>query len=651
MKKMFNTLWVWLLFISLCSVSPMKARGVKEFAHPAYMGATTSLFSITKVEFTDTATILSFHLRHRPGYWILMARDYWLCGEDNRKYKALRGEGITLGEQFVTPSSGEADFRMFFEPMPRKTRFFDFIEGNAKGAFRIYGVHEEGKAPRLPRKRDTFVMTPELEREFFKEDTICVKGRIEGYSRSQGYSTMQFPRRNKMTGEAIPLTVDIREDGTFELRYPASYPENGSLVVQTTNEYKSFPFYAVPGQTSELVLKADGSVAYTLAPSGPFGRRHSLEQDFSDLGGYPYLEFQADADSLGFKSFIDRVMQKMQKRLSAVDYISWRYGYTPWERHLAECHTRLEHGTAVFEYVLQKRFDLIGPKMTQEDLDEYMKMRDRKDYLFVREMPCNDVTCLVLKGFDVFMNRYKYSAVVSSGLGTVQYMEIDSVVKSDSIMMAGEKEVLGTDAPSFCGRLVILYELASDLKDSYVSYPSLCDSIYDSRLAYMDREVLRTQAGRLLEKARQRSSLTYELPDTPAADLLRRFTEKYEGKYLMIDFWGMSCGPCRSGIQRSKKMRETLRNHPDVDFLFISAEGDGPEEDYRKYVAEWLDGEDVVRVSRDEFNSLMELFGFLGIPHYETLDRQGNVVRNALHYDWDEHFLKQLDELKSKLDN
>ena len=58
------------------------------------------------------------------------------------------------------------------------------------------------------------------------------------------------------------------------------------------------------------------------------------------------------------------------------------------------------------------------------------------------------------------------------------------------------------------------------------------DSIYQNRLAYMNREVLRVQAERLLEQARRRNTLTYALPDTEGGKLSRRLTEKYRGKYV-----------------------------------------------------------------------------------------------------------------------
>ena len=558
----------------------------------------------------------------------------------------MRGEGITLGEHYVTPPSGEGEFKVLFEPLPRKTRFFDFIEGNFRGGYNIYGVHEEGKAPRVSKERDMFVMTPEMERQFFTADTACVRGRIEGYSRNQGYSTMLFNRTEATTGERIPLAVEVREDGTFEFRFLASHPQDGGLIIQGNGFYNYVNFYVVPGQTTEILVKADGPVVYTSTPTGPFGRKHSLEYGISELCIYPYDEYAADKDSLDFNAFADNAMQRMQERLQVVDYMSWRFGYTPWERHLAECYTRLQHGMAVFNYEMDKRFSIDYGK--PEEIAPY---RDPANYRFLREMPCNDVSALVLGDFDTFMNRYQFSSVIRNPATMLRSMAPDSVAKCDAAKMAVDMAILGADEPSLFGRLVVLHELQSDLERNYSAAPSRCDSICQNRLAYMDRDVLRAHVGRLLEEARRRNTLTYVLPDTEGGKLLRRLTEKYRGKYVLIDFWGMFCGPCRAGIEHSKPMREAMRNHPDVDFLFISAEGEGPEEDYRKYVAENLSGEDVVQVSRDDFNRLMELFNFLGIPHYETLDRKGNVVRDGLQYGREDRFRMWLEELKEQLDH
>ena len=45
--------------------------------------------------------------------------------------------------------------------------------------------------------------------------------------------------------------------------------------------------------------------------------------------------------------------------------------------------------------------------------------------------------------------------------------------------------------------------------------------------------------------------LSSPLPDTPMADLIRSLSAKYPGRFLLIDFWGMGCDPCRAAIQQS----------------------------------------------------------------------------------------------------
>ena len=55
-----TTLWAWLLLAVLCCASPeAAARKARTFSRPAWVGSTTSTIRITKVEFTDTATIIS----------------------------------------------------------------------------------------------------------------------------------------------------------------------------------------------------------------------------------------------------------------------------------------------------------------------------------------------------------------------------------------------------------------------------------------------------------------------------------------------------------------------------------------------------------------------------------------------------------------
>ena len=134
------------------------------------------------------------------------------------------------------------------------------------------------------------------------------------------------------------------------------------------------------------------------------------------------------------------------------------------------------------------------------------------------------------------------------------------------------------------------------------------------------------------------------------ADLIRSLCAKYPDKILMIDFWGMSCGPCRYAIQQSKKLRAEIAKRDDVKLIFIAGERtkDGSDA-YKKYVAEWLADEETVCVTNADFTRLQELFQFNGIPHYETITPDCRRVRDDLQIHGFHNFDYELRRLKEKL--
>ena len=134
------------------------------------------------------------------------------------------------------------------------------------------------------------------------------------------------------------------------------------------------------------------------------------------------------------------------------------------------------------------------------------------------------------------------------------------------------------------------------------------------------------------------------------ADLIRSLCAKYLGKILIIDFWGMSCGPCRSAIQSSKQKRAEIAKRDDVKLVFIAGEctTEGSEA-YKKYVAEWLADEETVCVTNADFTRLQELFRFNGIPHYETITPDCRRVRDDLQLQGFYNFEYELKRLIERL--
>jgi thiol-disulfide isomerase/thioredoxin len=121
----------------------------------------------------------------------------------------------------------------------------------------------------------------------------------------------------------------------------------------------------------------------------------------------------------------------------------------------------------------------------------------------------------------------------------------------------------------------------------------------------------------------------YELPQTQAGDIFRNIVASFKGKYILVDFWDIYCGPCIAGIKEMKAKREELTGNPDIEFVFITSTSGSPEDRYNKFVKE----QGLIytyRLSDDDYNRMRELFKFNGIPHYETVDREGRIMKKSI---------------------
>ena len=161
---------------------------------------------------------------------------------------------------------------------------------------------------------------------------------------------------------------------------------------------------------------------------------------------------------------------------------------------------------------------------------------------------------------------------------------------------------------------------------------------------------IRQKAEQFRDRRLSQKDLATPLPSTLEAELIRNLVAKYPGKFLVIDFWGMTCGPCRAAIQESKELRAEIAKRDDVKLIFIAGERTKEGSDaYKKYVAEWLANEETICLTNADFTRQQELFQFNGIPHYETITPDCRRVREDLSIGGYHNFEYELERLKEKL--
>ncbi len=117
-------------------------------------------------------------------------------------------------------------------------------------------------------------------------------------------------------------------------------------------------------------------------------------------------------------------------------------------------------------------------------------------------------------------------------------------------------------------------------------------------------------------------SISKEEPQTVGDSIFHSIIDQYRGNVLFVDFWGLSCGPCRSGMLAQREIVEHFKDAP-VKFIYISE--DNPEDSEVFTYKNNIRGEHVY-VSHDQWNYLSAHFQFNGIPFSLLLDKKGNIV-------------------------
>lgn len=129
---------------SMAPKQPMRIEwkdGHKLVHHPRKKTEKMEVLTIRQVELTDSATVLRVHARYIPNYWIRLDKATFLMSDKGVNYPLLRSEGFKIGEQVFMPDSGEMDFTLYFAPLPKDTRWFDFSEGeHVEGGYYIEGI-------------------------------------------------------------------------------------------------------------------------------------------------------------------------------------------------------------------------------------------------------------------------------------------------------------------------------------------------------------------------------------------------------------------------------------------------------------------------------------------------------------------------------
>lgn len=545
------------------------------------------------------------------------------------------------------------------------------------GAFAIYYRVQIANAPTMQEIAEAYPW--KVPDDWFKTDTITLQGRIEDYDAEKfGFSSMQCSFDDVFENDrSTVLVLNIAEDGTFCKKFLASYPLQ--QVFYTTDSKVSFhriPFFARPGETIDITVRKGSFGRYECVYNNGSSKdverwlrtSENLAKHFSPLWHFEgTFEEANEVADMTWKM----VMSKLQKLIRSE-------GYTPMEVQLALADAQARFGQDYLGCIVKQADALVNYEKCDSlrraeilDSAEWKKYSDVETYAPLRRIDFDNPLLFASQHFYFLQNRIEYARPVATGSIVVTFENYSEQLTN---YLAALRDLMGDDHDNLMAQICAYkdftfhFDTFREDGDSYKKMLSVVDNLTEEQkkknidgwptlakmfplyLDILKNPYIRQKAEQFHDRKLSQKDLATPLPITPAADMIRELVAKYPGKFLVIDFWGMSCGPCRAAIQESKKLRAQIAKRDDVKLIFIAEESTpGGSDAYKKYVAEWLAGEEAICVSNAEFSRMQELFEFNGIPHYETITPDGSRVSDDLRLQGYYNFVEQFEQLKEKL--
>ena len=423
----------------------------------------------------------------------------------------------------------------------------------------------------------------------------------------------------------------------------ASYPVRSKFYAKETEvEFDEIPFFARPGEIIDITVRKNANGYYECVYHN--GSSHEVERWLKSklMTGYlsnPLALFHgtfSDATALA-----EEVWQNMLYRIGMV---SRRDHFTPLEVQLALSDAQVYLTTALLDYAMTMKFSVrkhVDGVYHDEIVDSvnWKALNDAKSYLPLHRIDFNNPLMMSNDHLSHLVNRIQYAQPAQRA-----YFSATGQKQLDNYY-AMIREMLGSKDNTLMAQLCVYQQMLTELRGVPTE-----ESKYTMVSNTFTHPYVKAKADEFYHRAMAQTELSAPIPDAPMADLIRSLCAKYPGRILIIDFWGMSCSPCRSTIQYSKKQRAEIAKRNDVKLVFIAGERTTEGSDaYKKYVAEWLADEETVCVTNADFTRLQELFRFDGIPHYETIMPDCRRIRDDLQVQGFYNFDYELKRLKEKL--
>lgn len=605
------------------SLQGVAAATTRTVDRPLFIVSNNNSIEVSRVELSDTATVLHISASYRPKYWIRIAPTSTLTDDRGRTYALRSAVGIKPGEKFYMPESGQAEFALVFQPVADGASSVDFSENTGEdGEYKIWGIQLRDTVlppPSLPawavvHEPDTVTHLPVPELKYGM-GTVC--GRILDYrpGMDKDFGIICF------AGNAIPIGIStknlpVQPDGSFSLSFPVV--STTQMQIFSMNRWKVKCFVS-PGDTTEVIINMREICRQA-------SRFHS--------GAKPY----------GSKAYVRgplaQVAQDMNNGLYDVEYINKSMIYpdfvTVGMPQICEFYKQCAR-LRTAEWQRRPGLSLASRELGAID--------EQSDLAYMMVAMRNDISRVRSSGGCTWGKKACDPKIIADSLRL--YMPTPAMKQlpydTRSMLSLNFHEFLGEATDADVKALVDPHTAAAEgtvslLPDmvtasrAYVAINRSFEPLSGSQLVKVERlpEALRTLVMTAndsllaaMEINKRKTGYTvHEAPNTTDADsLFAAIIAPWRGRVVLVDFWNTWCVPCRMGHDSMRPLKQEMAGD---SIVYINIANHSSREDTWKYMIADISGEHY-RLDNKQWAALCSKFGIRGIPSYVFVGRDGTV--------------------------
>ena len=664
MKRILLFLFV---VFSLSTVAKQKIKNPEVEYTPTWI-------EIQAIEQTNDATILHCTLHNLPNYGVRIDDKTVLQdAQSSKSFKLLRTDSVKTNEVILMPQSGSKSCVLYFEPLSKNVKLFNMIEPGTPPYEQTYGIQLKSTTKKqsnktlignqaktaddylkLPSKNSDWTFDPSryTDLDFCKSQPATLRIHVAHLPNvlKKDFGVMSAKFQNQFNRKENVIPCELNKDNCVEFQIPLNAPQFVSIMPIMEN------VYVQGGDTLDL---------YTTAECNSYRRVR-------------YKSFCGNSESAMINTLIPVLMKKLINKEYDYHFIEGALkqgneGVKNALKELSDKTIELIESDKMHQIIRNTPLSIYGKDLlmtctlcqyltTMEDMmmyyngNRYVKIT-KADGSIEQKL---DSTFISLDYESIYRPLLKYKSLLYDNPLVISesqqwtflnrtlfgplflkigirfhpeqyYLSKDIKKPSEEFNMEGTfvndlyisqkaanryNYLLNDYKLGKCDSTRLLAEEMQTTNDLMkMHYPKVAYSVMDGY-----RNVVKTTEG---------NNTTKDITETwtPAQKALwDKLTSQYHGNLMLIDFWGLHCGPCRQGMLNMRQNVEELKNEK-IKFLYVCNETDSPRDKAEKWMSESKINGEHIYVTPSEWIQLQAMFSFTAIPRTALIGRDGKIIQ------------------------